>query len=129
MAKFDSTPLPQTNDPKEIHKMGLDLLDKINKVQAAIPTPANLSGLCPLPQGAAGVGQVVSVQSADGGALNLPAGGTWWYFNVHALDHATFVFSKATAAIAQSGIAAGGTQIVAGSAGFFMALDCIQLTI
>lgn len=36
MAKFDSTSLPQTNEPKEIQKMGLDLLDKINKVQAEL---------------------------------------------------------------------------------------------
>lgn len=38
MAKFDSTSLPQTNDPKEIQKMGLDLLDKINKTNDSIPT-------------------------------------------------------------------------------------------
>ena len=34
---YDSTSLPQTNDPAEIQKMGLDLLDKINKTHDAIP--------------------------------------------------------------------------------------------
>ena len=34
---YDSTSLPQSNDPAEIQKMGLDLLDKINKTHDAIP--------------------------------------------------------------------------------------------
>lgn len=86
-------------------------------------------GASPLPQTAVGAGQVVSVQSADGGAVSLPgtAGQSYWYFNVHALNNSTLVFSKATAAIAQSGIAVGGTQIVAGTAGYYMALDCMRI--
>ena len=37
MAKFDSTIFPQTNEPEEIQKMGIDLLDKINKTAGASP--------------------------------------------------------------------------------------------
>ena len=36
MPKFPSTLLPQSNDPKEIQKAALDLLDKINQVVTLI---------------------------------------------------------------------------------------------
>jgi hypothetical protein len=121
---FPSTLLSQTNDPKEIQKADLDLLDKINKLggqagatvvnpiaqTAALFTSSNPTLQAgqlgyetdtkffkigdgttawtslsyqsvknsPLPQTAAGVGQVSALTPGVNVALVAPAGGTWY---------------------------------------------------
>jgi hypothetical protein len=111
--KFDSTALPQTSEPKEIQKMGLDLLDKINQTHAAIPTiPAAGGPFAPLPQAAAGVGQWEYFESGTGIAFILPAGGTWSYFACKVT-----AASGTFAATSIGGVAAGGTTVGAASAG------------
>jgi hypothetical protein len=127
--KFPSTNLAQSSDPKDIQKADLDLLDKINQVQAAIDATnaaiaklniPSVGGLAPLPQTAAGVGQWVSVISAANGAVSLPAGGTWAYM-AWILNNTTGAMF-APGAVASGilvGIAAGGTQLIAGQASFY----------
>jgi hypothetical protein len=78
----------------------------------------------PLPQTAAGPGQWKVIVSADGGALSLPAGGTWawigWQYN-----------SGNGAMVAQANAAdveAGGTQICDGaSGGFTKQAQCYEI--
>ena len=117
---FPSTILAQTNDPKEIQKADLDLLDKINKLSAAIDsltssasgyaTTAQLATKAPLPQTASGVGQVKTVTTSAGAAFSYPAGGTWMGWWSWANSTGTFFgFS--------GGVAAGGTVINSGTAG------------
>lgn len=121
---FSSTLLAQTNDPKEIQKADLDLLAKVNQVAAALPTTSTgtvttyaswasvVAYAAPLPQTAAGGGQVVGQLFVSGGAWVLPAGGTWeyWGFTIIA---GTGVLTGAS----YYGVAAGGTTIVAAVAG------------
>jgi hypothetical protein len=115
MAKFDSTILPQTNDPKEIQKLALDLLDKINQTYSAIPVIPSTGGpFAPLPQAAAGVGQDLLAYPAAGAAWVLPAGGTWEYFGFAVGTGAGNV--NLTTAVPVGGIAAGGTTVGAATA-------------
>jgi hypothetical protein len=71
----------------------------------------------PLPQTAAGVGQVQAITSAPGGALSLPAGGTWYYECWYYTTATLYIFSTVATAQPSNGIAAGGTAILAGGAG------------
>jgi hypothetical protein len=71
-----------------------------------------LSGTAPLPQNAAGVGQVVPHDTGSGVGYTLPAGGTWFYFSLG------FNSSTGTQNPGQrvAGVAAGGTTVAAATA-------------
>lgn len=68
-------------------------------------------GAQPAAQSGAGIGQLVALGIATGTALTLPAGGTWaWWYKS---ENTTSGVSTAVA----TGVSAGGTTIVTGSAG------------
>lgn len=102
----------------EINKALHDLLDKINKIAASIPS---ITGFAPLPQLGAGVGQWQGIQQTiTNTVLNLPADGTWAYFgwynpttgigNLQNPYNSSFI-----------GIAKGGTTIVPAAVGLYSA--------
>jgi hypothetical protein len=72
-----------------------------------------LSGTAPLPKTGVGVGEWVSIGSAVGAALALPAGGTWAYWMLTVSNSGTLTGN------APAGVAAGGTTLAAASAGFY----------
>lgn len=104
----------------EIRKADLDLLKKINEVQAAIFAAIGAIPLpkvyAPIPQSGAGVGQWFSAFPGSGVAAVLPAGGSWawWEFGTNSVG-------AYTTAIA-SGLSAGGTTVGAATAGVFWTL-------
>ena len=74
--------------------------------------------VAPLPQSTSGVGQDDEIISTSGGALSLPAGGTWlWHLDLVAASGVIQVFSFTIANC--FGISAGGTQISAGVASYY----------
>lgn len=68
----------------------------------------------PQPTASVILGQWRPINSAAGGALSLPAGGTWAYFAVH-YNNATGALGSA---IATSGVGAGGSTVGAAAGGF-----------
>ena len=74
--------------------------------------------LAPLPQAAAGVGQVVQVNTGNNTAFTLPAGGTWLYFVMLDQSPGGGLYAQSYAAGVPFGIAAGGTTIVDGVSGY-----------
>jgi hypothetical protein len=118
MAKFPSTNLAQSSDPKDIQKADLDLLDKINQVQSAIDATnaaiaklniPSIGGLAPLPQSGAGVGQFYSNMFGSGAAAVLPPGGTWVYWEIQTIAGSVNIYGGS--------LAAGGTTVGAATGG------------
>jgi len=77
----------------------------------------------PMPQSAAGIGEWVDVESANGGALVLPAGGTWAWM---AWSYAA-VGGAMTVILPAGAVSAGGTQIFAGTAGIIKYCVCWRI--
>lgn len=65
----------------------------------------------PMPQSGAGAGHVYNWMSIAGGAFVLPAGGTWWWWGFNWNTSSTLNWS--------GGISAGGTTVIAGTAGYY----------
>ncbi len=119
-ATFSSTMLVNitSNDPKEIsdqvNKALNDVLSKLNNLSNSINTTQTQAQAtyAPLPQSAAGVGQVYPWMSGSyGGAFVLPAGGSWWWWG--------FNWNTSNILNWYGGISAGGTTVIAGISGFF----------
>jgi hypothetical protein len=70
-------------------------------------------GIAPQPQAAAGVGEWRQIGCADGAAMVLPAGGTWAYLLFN------FTSANAFTGTVLGSVAAGGTTLVGGVAGFY----------
>jgi len=119
MAEYPSTNLPQTNNPQDIQKSALDLLDKVNQTHAAALSAASdaqeaaQAASDPASHSSAGVGQFLEMYPGVGVAFILPAGGTWIYWGI-LINGTTGVWIGGGHT---GGVAAGGTTVGALSAG------------
>ena len=97
----------------EVNKALNDVLSKLNNLSNSINTTQTQAQAtyAPLPQSAAGVGQVYPWMSGSGGAFVLPAGGSWWWWG--------FNWNTSNTLNWYGGISAGGTTVIAGISGFF----------
>ena len=79
----------------------------------------------PLPQSAAGEGQWKAIISISGGALSLPAGGTWaWFCWQYNASTGIMAVSGSTGI---AGVSAGGTQIAVAVLGYIQQAICWRI--